>query len=81
MKIFNMATASKFFAKIHVPVIFLEWILFAGQYGNVEKRKEIDDWLNGFFYKLNYTVHHESGLSRLGTAWQSWSYNVVFLKQ
>jgi len=79
IKLFNPATASKFFAAIQVPYIFLEWILYKPFYNDPKKKAEVDKWLE-FFYSRNYTVHHQDWGNDLGRSWQTWSYNVIFKK-
>lgn len=69
IRVFNEQTAGKFFDEIKVPVILLEWVIYTKEYhSDLNKRKQVDDWLK-FFYKRNYSVHHsETGknLDRIG---------------
>lgn len=75
---FNSKTASKFFDKINVPVIQMEWGLYprAYPYNDPVKRGQVEDWLE-MFYRRKYTFFGAYGGKALGRDWENWPYDIL----
>lgn len=78
MRALNPFTASAFFDKITVPVVFMEWeFLRKESKDSAVRRRQVDDWLE-FFYRRCYVVYQEDGQQKLDRNWNAWSYDVIF---
>ena len=73
MHIFTNSSAGKFFDRIDVPVVFVEWFILRRS-----KRNIVEPFLN-FFYSRNYVVYNV-GYTRLARNYRRWPFNVLFVK-
>jgi len=79
LQVFARSSAAKFFDRIDVPVIFMEWAPLC-QKGSTATAAEVNGLLS-FFAKRRYRVFSDDGRRLQGTNCSQWSTDVVFAKQ
>ena len=77
IKVFDESTASRFFEKIAVVAILIEWENYnSGSKYPLEMRQKFVS----FFYRRNFTVY-DRDFNKLGMNFQAWPHDVFFVKK
>src|SRR6218665_1509870 len=81
INIFQTKCAAKFFSKIDVLMIQMEWRFYRVNYGNTEVGKQRADHFLEFFYQRDYDVYDPRREQKLNASWTKWPDDVLFKKK